>query len=416
MKIHIITIGDEILIGQIVDTNSAWMASQLNQIGARVAYIHSISDEASAIQQTLNEALEQADAVLLTGGLGPTKDDLTKNALADYFGVELVFHQATSDWIMALFERIGRPMKAETLRDQCMMPANAVVLPNKMGTAPGMWFESKGKVVVSMPGVPSEMKYLMSKEVLPKLKAHFGGKPILHRTILTVGEGETVIAKRVEAIEDNLPPHVKLAYLPAIGQVRLRLTGIDDDAAALEKILDEQAAAISDCLADIVYGYGDTNLEAAIGQMLLAKGLSLGAAESCTGGHFSHSITSIPGSSAYFKGAVVAYDNAVKMSLLGVRAETLEKHGAVSEQTVLEMATGARKVLQTDIAISISGIAGPDGGSPEKPVGTIWMAIADQHTVRAQKIVRGKDRLSNIQYATIQALNMVRKFLEGKEF
>jgi len=413
MKIHIITIGDEILIGQIVDTNSAWMASELNRIGARVGYIHSISDDGDAIRETLDRALEDADAVLLTGGLGPTKDDLTKKALADYFGVALVFHEPTLVWIQALFERIGRPMKAEALHDQCLMPANAVILPNKMGTAPGMWFERQGKVIVSMPGVPSEMKYLMHHEVLPKLKAHFGGKPIQHRTILTVGEGETIIAARVAAIEDQLPPHVKLAYLPAIGQVRLRLTGIADDAAALEQVLDEQAAAITACLSDIVYGVGDTTLEAVIGQMLLARGLTISAAESCTGGHFSHSLTAIPGASAYFKGAVVAYDNAVKRSLLGVGAETLERYGAVSEQTVLEMARGVRELLQTDIAISISGIAGPDGGTPEKPVGTIWMAIADKNTVIAQKIVRGKDRLSNIQYATVQALNMVRKLLVG---
>ncbi len=411
MKIHIITIGDEILIGQIVDTNSAWMAGELNLIGARVGYIHSISDDGDAIRKTLDGALEDADAVLMTGGLGPTKDDLTKKALADYFGVELVYHEPTLVWIQALFERIGRPQKAEALHDQCLMPANAVILPNKMGTAPGMWFEHQGKVIVSMPGVPSEMKYLMGHEVLPKLKARFGGKPIQHRTILTVGEGETIIAGRVAAIEDRLPPHVKLAYLPAVGQVRLRLTGIADDVVALEQVLNEQAAAITACLSDIVYGFGDTTLEAAIGQMLLAKGLTISAAESCTGGHFSHSLTAIPGASAYFKGAVVAYDNAVKMSLLGVRAETLERYGAVSEQTVLEMARGVRELLQTDLAISISGIAGPDGGTPEKPVGTIWMAIASKDAVTAQKIVRGKDRLSNIQYATIQALNMVRKLL-----
>ncbi len=413
MKIHIITIGDEILIGQVVDTNSAWMASQLNLIGARVNYIHSISDDAGAIGKTLDLALAEADAVLLTGGLGPTKDDLTKKALADYFGVELVFHEPTLHWIQALFERIGRPMKAEALHDQCMMPANATILHNKMGTAPGMWFEHKGKVVVSMPGVPGEMKYLMSHEVLPKLRSTFGGKPILHRTILTVGEGETIIAGRIAAIEDGLPPHVKLAYLPAVGQVRLRLTGIAEDEAALGRLLDEQAAALVDCLSDIVYGFGDTTLEASIGQLLLARGLSLSAAESCTGGHFSHGITSIPGASAYFKGAVVAYDNAVKMDLLGVQAETLERYGAVSEQTVLEMAQGARKLLKTDIAISVSGIAGPDGGTPEKPVGTIWMAIADKDGATAQKIVRGKDRLSNIQYASIQAMNMVRKLLSS---
>jgi len=414
MKVHIITIGDEILIGQIVDTNSAWMAAELNLIGARISYIHSISDESTAIQETLHRALGEADAVLLTGGLGPTKDDLTKKALADYFGVEMVFHQPTLEWIQQLFERMGRPAIAEALRDQCYMPANATILPNKMGTAPGMWFEQAGKVIVSMPGVPREMQYLMSHEVLPRLRAQFAGKPIVHRTILTIGEGETIIAGRIATIEDSLPEHIKLAYLPGTGQVRLRLTGIADDEALLQTLLDEYATAIVNAIPELVYGFGDTTLEAVIGQMLVARGLSIGAAESCTGGHFSHTLTSVPGSSAYFKGAVVAYDNAVKMALLGVNATTLESHGAVSEQTVLEMARGAQKLLQTDLAVSISGIAGPSGGTPDKPVGTIWMAIADKEDAFAQKIVRGKDRLTNIQYATIAALNLVRKWLLKK--
>lgn len=411
MKISILTVGDEILIGQIVDTNSAWMGQQLNLAGARVVTIISVGDTMEAIHTGLREALDQGDVVLMTGGLGPTKDDITKKALAEYMGVEMVFHQPTFDRIQKMFEVWGRPMN-EAHRLQCFMPANAQILPNKMGTAPGMWMEYEGKVIASMPGVPYEMQYLMEHEVLPKMKQQFPGKPIAHRTILTVGEGESHISERLEDFEEGLPEGFKLAYLPSIAQVRLRITGSDMDEAALQQILDEKAAILKARFADIIYGYDTETLESAVGKMLRERGLKLATAESCTGGYMAHRITSVAGSSDYFVGSVIAYANEVKMQVLGVKAETLDTHGAVSEQTVIEMAEGAVKVLSANIAISISGIAGPGGGSDTKPVGLAWIAVSNGQVTKTFSIRAGKDRDKNIQYFTVHALNQLRQFLK----
>lgn len=412
MKISILTVGDEILIGQIVDTNSAWMGQQLNLAGARVVTIISVGDTMEAIHTGLREALDQGDVVLMTGGLGPTKDDITKKALAEYMGVEMVFHQPTFDRIQKMFEVWGRPMN-EAHRLQCFMPANAQILPNKMGTAPGMWMEHAGKVIASMPGVPYEMQYLMEHEVLPKMKQQFPGKPIAHRTILTVGEGESHISERLEDFEEGLPEGFKLAYLPQIAQVRLRITGSGADEATLHQILDEKAAIIKERFADIIYGYDTETLESAVGKMLRERGLKLATAESCTGGYMAHRITSVAGSSDYFVGSVIAYANEVKMQVLGVKAETLDTHGAVSEQTVIEMAEGAVKVLPADIAISISGIAGPGGGSDTKPVGLAWIAVSNGQVTKTFSIRAGKDRDKNIQYFTVHALNQLRLFLKS---
>lgn len=411
MKISILTVGDEILIGQIVDTNSAWMGQQLNLAGARVVTIISVGDTMEAIHTGLREALDQGDVVLMTGGLGPTKDDITKKALAEYMGVEMVFHQPTFDRIQKMFEVWGRPMN-EAHRLQCFMPANAQILPNKMGTAPGMWMEYEGKVIASMPGVPYEMQYLMEHEVLPKMKQQFPGKPIAHRTILTVGEGESHISERLEDFEEGLPEGFKLAYLPSIAQVRLRITGSGMDEAALQQILDEKAAILKARFADIIYGYDTETLESAVGKMLRERGLKLATAESCTGGYMAHRITSVAGSSDYFVGSVIAYANEVKMQVLGVKAETLDTHGAVSEQTVIEMAEGAVKVLSANIAISISGIAGPGGGSDTKPVGLAWIAVSNGQVTKTFSIRAGKDRDKNIQYFTVHALNQLRQFLK----
>lgn len=413
MKIHLMTVGDEILIGQITDTNSGWMARQLNLIGARIIGVSSVGDDEDAIVEGLSHALQKADAVLMTGGLGPTKDDITKKALARFFGVEMVFDQPTYERIVRFFEMLGRSSTAAH-REQCYMPANALLLPNKMGTAPGMWFEHQGKVVVSMPGVPYEMEYLMEQAVIPRLRDFLPGEPIAHRTILTVGEGESRIAARLEEWETHLPLHIKLAYLPNLGRVRLRLSGSAPDEAALHQELDQYAAQIRELLADVVYGNEREQLEALIGQMLRERGLMLCTAESCTGGYVAHLITAIPGSSDYFKGSVIAYSNEVKMKLLGVQPQTLEAHGAVSEPTVREMVAGAVKTLEADVAVAISGIAGPGGGSPEKPVGTIWIAVGDGQTIHARKIQAGKDRLKNIEYASIIALDFVRRFLLGQ--
>lgn len=411
MKISILTVGDEILIGQIVDTNSAWMGQQLNLAGARVETVISVGDTMAAIHTGLREAMEQADVILMTGGLGPTKDDITKKALAEYMGVDMVFHDPTFERIKKMFEVWARPMN-EAHRLQCYMPANAEILTNKMGTAPGMWMEYEGKVIVSMPGVPYEMQYLMEHEVLPKLKQRFPGQPIAHRTILTVGEGESHIAEKLEDFEEGLPEGFKLAYLPHIAQVRLRITGTGMDEAALHQILDEKAEILKTRFADIIYGYDKDTLEGAIGNMLKERGLTLATAESCTGGYLAHRITSVAGASDYFLGSVISYANEVKMNVLGVKPETLDTHGAVSEQTVIEMAEGALKVLSADVAIAISGIAGPGGGSDTKPVGLAWMAVSNGTNTQTFTIRAGKDREKNIQYFTIHALNQIRQFLK----
>jgi nicotinamide-nucleotide amidase len=410
MNTHIITIGDEILIGQVVDTNSAWMGQQLNFFGANVTHIDSISDTMEAIQEALARAVKTADLILMTGGLGPTKDDITKKAIADFMGVEMVFNQPTYDRIIRIFERLGRTT-TPAHKEQCYMPANAKLLYNKMGSAPGMWFEYEDTIIVSMPGVPYEMKYLMEHEVLPKIKSHFKVKTVLHRTILTVGEGESRIAARIEDIEAQLPAHIKLAFLPNLGKVRLRLSTIGDDEEALRNELQHYAKQIEDRIPELVFGYEKQTLEEVVGKILKERNLTLATAESCTGGFLAHKITSIAGSSAYFMGSVVAYSNAVKVRQLGVAEATLEAHGAVSEATVVEMVAGARKLLQTDIAIAISGVAGPGGGTPEKPVGTVWLAIGNQEKTVTRKLQIGKDRLKNIEYATVQALNMIRKFV-----
>ena len=283
---------------------------------------------------------------------------------------------------------------------------------NKMGTAPGMWMEYAGKVIVSMPGVPYEMKYLMEHEVLPKLKKCYPGQPIAHRTILTVGEGESHISEKLEDFEEGLPEGFKLAYLPQIAQVRLRITGTGTDEAALHQILDEKAAILKARFADIIYGYDTETLEGAVGKMLKERGLKLATAESCTGGYMAHRITSVAGSSDYFVGSVIAYANEVKLQILGVKSETLDTHGAVSEQTVIEMAEGAVRVLPADVAIAISGIAGPGGGSDTKPVGLAWIAVSNGQTTKTFSIRAGKDRDKNIQYFTVHALNQLRQFLK----
>lgn len=414
MKVHIITVGDEILIGQVVDTNAAWMAQQLNLIGARVIRKITVGDVHDEMVSAIRNAFESAEVVLMTGGLGPTKDDITKKAIADFFGVDMVFHQETYDRIVALFDARNISLKPSH-RAQCYMPANAQLLFNKMGTAPGMWFEYNGKVLIAMPGVPYEMEYVMAHEAIPRLKAYFPGELIAHRTILTVGKGETDIASMIEPVENSLPSNVKLAYLPALGQVRLRLTGIGGDEQSLNKILDEKAAEIEAILADIVYGRDDQQLEAVIGRMLLANNLLLGTAESCTGGYIAHRLTSIPGASAYFKGSIISYANEIKVDNLGVHPTTLQEQGAVSEQTVKEMVEGALKALKADIAIAVSGIAGPDGGTPDKPVGTVWIAVGNHQQIKTRKIFTGRtDRLKNIQYAALMAMDILRRFLKSE--
>ena len=412
MKAQIITIGDEILIGQIIDTNSAWMGEQLNMHGIHIHKIVSISDTHEAITSAVNQAFEETDLILVTGGLGPTKDDITKKALADYFGVEMIFNESTYNRIQRLFDKFGRTL-TPAHKEQCYMPANADIMTNKMGTAPGMWFEHNGKILVSMPGVPYEMKYLMEHEVLPKVKEMFQGMPIAHRTILTVGEGESRLAAKIEdEFVNTLPENIKIAYLPGLGSVRLRLTGIGKDEKELNNLLDKKQKDLTNLIPEFVYGFEKDTLSEAVGKILKEKEKTLSTAESCTGGFLAHQLTSISGSSAYFMGSVIAYDNQVKINQLKVKEETLANHGAVSEQTVIEMVKGALKLLQTDIAVATSGIAGPTGGTPDKPVGTIWIAVGDKNSIKTRQLNLWKDRIKNIEYTSVTALNMVRQFLQ----
>ncbi len=416
MNVHLLTIGDEILIGQITDTNSAWMGRVLNLRGMRVVSKSSVGDTREAIIQGVEHAARDADAVIITGGLGPTKDDITKKTLADMFGSPMSLHQETLDRISAYFQKIGRPLPP-AMTQQATLPDAALVLTNKVGTAPGMWFERGDKVYISLPGVPFEMEYLMTHEVLPRLSERFQSRPIVHRTLLTAGEGESNIAKRIEPFEENLPAHVKLAYLPALGQVRLRLTGLwpgpvtPDAQGILELELEGLKNKLAALLPDILYGYEEDSLEAAVGRLLLEKSLTFGTAESCTGGYIAHLITRIPGASRYFNGSVVSYSNTLKRQLLDVPADILETHGAVSEATASAMATGALRTLGTDVALSVTGIAGPDGGTAEKPVGTVWAAIADRDRVETVRFLFGRDREKNIQMTATYALHLLYKFL-----
>jgi nicotinamide-nucleotide amidase len=419
MTAHLLIIGDEILIGQILDTNSAWMSQQLNLRGFRVTGKSTVADTPDAILDGLQQATRHADVVLMTGGLGPTKDDVTKKTLADYFDSPMSFHQETYDRMAAYFARIGRKMP-DAMVIQATLPDKAVLLPNKVGSAPGMWFERAGKVFISLPGVPFEMQYLMSEEALPRLSARFLGSPIEHRTLRTAGEGESTIAKRIETFEDSLPENIKLAYLPSLGQVRLRLTGTwNDDSIppntqeVLRDQLDAKAAELHALLPDLVYGTGEDTLEQVVGDLLRKQNLQFGTAESCTGGYIAHLITSVPGASDYFPGSIVSYSNNMKMNLLGVQADTLAQFGAVSAQTVREMVAGALNTLQVDIALAVSGIAGPNGGTPDKPVGTVWIAVGNRDRIVAVKHVFARDRAKNIQLAGVYGLNAVRKFLLG---
>ncbi|WP_439881718.1 competence/damage-inducible protein A [Pontibacter sp. MBLB2868] len=407
---EIITIGDEILYGQIVDTNSAWMGTELTRIGIRVNQITSISDSAEHIIKALDDASTRADIILMTGGLGPTKDDLTKTVLTGYFHTTLKLHEPSLADVTEIFKARGRKV-TELNRQQAFLPEACTPVRNVLGTAPGMWFEKDEKVYVSMPGVPFEMKRMMTDIVLPQLKAHFKTPHIIHKVVQTVGIPESILADKLENWETNLPAHIKLAYLPHLGGVRLRLTGQSDDAALLEQQLQAEVEKLLPIIPKYIFALGDIKLEEAIGQLLKERGLTIATAESCTGGYLAHKITSISGSSAYYQGSIIAYHNEVKIRELDVKPETLQQHGAVSEATVREMAENVRQKFRTDIGVATSGIAGPDGGTPDKPVGTIWIAYADKDKTEAKLLNFNKDRLLNIEYTAMAVLNLVRQSL-----
>lgn len=410
-RITIIGIGDELLIGQVIDTNSAFMGRLLNLNGMEVAQKICTADGLDDINQALEQSLKNSDVVLITGGLGPTKDDITKKALAAFLGVEMVFSDSTWKHIQNFAKVLNFPL-SDAHKEQAYMPENALLLTNKMGTAPAMWMEYKEKIIVSMPGVPYEMEYLMKNEVVPRLQRQFKLRPIIHRTLLTIGIGESMLADAISTVEEQLPVYIKLAYLPSMGSVRLRLSAKGEKEETLKQALKKYGDAIYDKVGQYIFGEGDTTIAEVIGEMLKTKNRTLATAESCTGGYVAHKITANAGSSAYFQGSIIAYDNAIKQSLLGVKAHTLKTHGAVSEQTVIEMAKGALKALKVDVAISISGIAGPGGGTPDKPVGTIWIAVATKKKIKAMKIQGGRQRTQNIQYATTRAFGLLWSFLK----
>jgi len=410
MLAEIITIGDEILIGQIVDTNSAWMAQQLNSAGIRVKQISSVSDDREHILQALAEAKKRADIILITGGLGPTKDDITKKTLATYFNVGMIENQEALANVTRIFAKYKRPL-LEVNKQQALVPGNCEVINNHNGTAPGMWFNEAGKVYVSMPGVPFEMMYMMEEQVLPKLKNTFKLPFIMHKTILTVGEGESFLAERIADIEDNLPPHIKLAYLPKLGQVRLRLSGYGEQETSLANEVNYYAGLIVDRVSNVVAAEDDIPLEKAVLDKLIAQGKTLSVAESCTGGYLSHLFTQHAGSSQAFLGGAVSYANELKESILGVKNETLWQYGAVSEEMVTEMVQGALSNFKSDYAVAITGIAGPSGGTDEKPVGTVWIAVAGPDNISVKKYTFGNKRKQNIERTAITAMGLLNTLL-----
>ena len=410
IKAELLTIGDEILYGQIVDTNSQWMSVELDKVGIKVIRKTTVGDQETEILTAFAEAEKRADIVLITGGLGPTSDDLTKPLLAKYFNCDLVMHQEALAEITAFFKSRGREM-TELNRQQAALPSCCTKITNPIGTAPGMWFERNNKVFMSMPGVPHEMKKMMTERVIPKLKEKFKTPVIYHKVIRTIGIGESFLADKIAVWEKSLPPHIKLAYLPSLGEVKLRLTGFGSSTADLQKEIDELSDDLLPLAGEYVYGYGGEPIEVAIGKMLRERKVTLSIAESCTGGYLSHLITSVPGCSDYFLGTMIPYAYEVKMRQLGVKPEVLEKHGAVSEPTIVEMANIVRAKFNTDIGVATSGIAGPGGATPEKPVGLVWIAYSDKHQTVTKKLQLSQDRAINIRMASMAVLNLIRMSL-----
>lgn len=414
-KATIITIGDELLIGQVIDTNSAWIAQELNKIGVWVSRRVAVGDVYDDIWKVLDESIvSDAEIILITGGLGPTNDDITKPLLCQYFGGKMVMHEPTLAHVTYLFEHVFKRQMPllDVNRKQAEVPDVCTVLKNDIGTAPGMLFEKNGKIFISMPGVPQEMKFIVENSVLPLIKEKFQLPYIGYRTLITAGIGESALAEKIKDFENNLPGHIKLAYLPNHGFVRLRLTTQGDKAVVKKdleicfKQLKEQVKAFTAIEEDITF-------EVLLGRLLKEKNKTVSTAESCTGGYIAHLITSIAGSSDYFKGSVVSYANSIKENVLGVQQTTIEKDGAVSEATVRDMVKGVLQVMQTDYAVAVSGIMGPGGGSAEKPVGTVWMAVGNSKKTETKMMKFRFDRKRNIELTAINALHFLCTFVKN---
>ncbi len=413
MTATIITIGDELLIGQVIDTNSAFIAQELGKIGIMVKRRIAVGDDKNEIMAALDEAKNLSELILITGGLGPTKDDITKHTLSEYFKSSLIMNEEIKLMVIDLFKKLNRPMPEINLK-QAELPHNCIPIKNYFGTAPGMCFMQEGKVFISMPGVPFEMKPMMIDSAIPIIKKEFKTPFIIHRTIHVQGVGESFLAEQIKDIEESFPSNFKLAYLPHYSIVRLRITAIGENEMELKEKVDSLEKQITDRIGENVFGYDDTTLEKTIGEILRQQLKTISTAESCTGGLIAHKLVSVAGASDYFVGSMVCYSYEAKENYLGVKKNTLDTFGAVSEETVREMVQGALRNLKTDYAIAVSGIAGPGGGTPDKPVGTVWIAVGNNEKIIAKRFQFARTREIIMEYTAITALGMVWRFLNGK--
>ncbi|MCC8088175.1 MAG: competence/damage-inducible protein A [Rikenellaceae bacterium] len=412
MTAEIITIGDEILIGQVVDTNSAWLGQKLNEYGIAVGRITSVRDDKNEIIDALNSSLTNSDLVLITGGLGPTKDDITKKTLAGYFDCECVIDEGTYKNIEKLVRERGFDFN-ELNKQQALVPEKCTVIPNLHGTAPGMWFEKDGKVIVSMPGVPFEMKAMVDSYLIGMIKDKFSLNDIIHKTAITYGIPESALALKIESWEDSLPDYIKLAYLPNPNCIRLRLSAYESDKEVAAKIIDEKFKELQNIIPDNFLGYGETSLEGIVADRLIERKETLSVAESCTGGYISSLFTAMNGASTYLLAGIVSYTVDAKVNILNVNRGDIEKYGVVSEETARQMAEGVRKLTRSTYAISTTGIAGPTGGTEETPVGTVCIGLTTPHGTITKRFMFGKLRNENIKRAAANAINMLRMEIKG---
>ena len=410
----IVTIGDELLIGQVIDTNSAWMAQQLNRIGVSVKRRVAVGDDAGEIRKVLTSENMSADIVLITGGLGPTSDDITKEILCEYFSGKMIIDKGALDNVNYLFQQVYHKPISDIILKQAEVPDVCEVVQNKRGSAPGMIFQKEGTIFISMPGVPYEMQGIM-QDVIPYLEKKFSLPAIIHKTILTAGIGESSLAEIIKDFEKQLPSEIRLAYLPNYGMVRLRLTTSGFDKIKTEKLINNQFEQLKKLVHTYIVTDEDESMQKVVGEILLKNKKTISTAESCTGGTIASLITSVPGSSAYYEGSIVSYSYDIKESLLNVKKETLDKYGAVSEETVKEMLSGLLEKMKTDYGIAVSGIMGPEGGTPGKPVGTVFVAVGTKEKQLVQKLKQRFERAKNIEVTSVMALNILRKFLLNED-
>jgi len=410
MKAAIITIGDEILIGQIVDTNSGFIAKSLDKIGVEIHEMISISDNKKHILETFATLQNQVDLVLITGGLGPTKDDITKHTFCEYFEDQLVRNEEVEKHVIELIEKAMNRPASQMNKDQALVPSKCIVLHNAVGTAPGMWMKKENTVYISLPGVPYEMKYIVENGIIPKIVKEYQRPYIIHKTILTYGQGESLVAERIEDWENNLPEFIKLAYLPSPGRVRLRLSARGIDKELLEQKINENVLSLTQLIGDIIVGYEEEEtIEVMLGRLLTSKNATLSTAESCTGGKIAQVITSVPGASNYFKGSVVSYATETKISVLGISSELIKEHSVVSFEVVKEMAFAVKKMMNTDYAIATTGNAGPSKGDGNSEIGTVFIAIATPNDLIVEEFNFGQPRVKVIDRAVNKAFEMLQK-------